>query len=471
MTLATTCPRCKTSFRVVADQLKLRRGMVRCGVCQNVFNGLEHLRYVEALSGGQASESIGDPAILGQPRPEPVKINVPPIKISSPPVNPLAAAPVPINPTAPLPTTAAFAPSLSATSFGLASGVQAAGQQVSPLPIGFTQDLAPTFAPTFAPTPAPTQPAAEFFNQEQPIATTQPPIQFSDFNVPKTIPASLTPSAEKANQNNSPYSPISDADLDDIYPSNRNPNTEFLNERGLGESTTLTRSDDDVHTAFFLPESVPAELQGEVIQPPRSIQTSYVGSTNGAVVANAKNESTSNVEEDAVDFFSSEESYGTTHDRASNWIRRGLIGLLVISLLVQSLLLARNWLSIRLPSVQPSLDGLSGLFGMKVEVPRNLSMLTIESFDVQSTARPDILSVSAIVRNRSAYSVQWPAMELTLTGVDGRPVLRKVLLPREYLNQAPTERGVPGGSEHPIRIGLQTEPIEAKGFSVNIFYP
>ncbi len=431
MTLATTCPRCKTSFRVVADQLKLRRGMVRCGVCQNVFNGLEHLRYVEALSGGQASDSTGVPAIPGQLRAEPVKINVPPIKVSSPPVNPLAIAPLQISPTAPLPETASLTPSLPATSFSQASAVQGA-EQVSSSPLGFAQNLAPTLAP---------------------------------------IPASLAPSAENAHQNPSPYSPISDSDLDDIYPSNRNPNTEFLNERGLGESTTLTRSDDDVHTAFFLPESVPAELQGEVIQPPRSIQTSYVGNTSAVVVPTAKNEFTNNVEEDAVDFFSSEDSYGTTHDRASRWIRRGLIGLLVVSLLVQGLLLARNWLSIRLPSVQPSLDGLAGLFGMKVEIPRNLSMLTIESFDVQSTARPDILSVSAIVRNRSAYSVQWPAMELTLTGVDGRPVLRKVLLPREYLNQAPTERGVPGGSEHPIRIGLQTEPIEAKGFSVNIFYP
>jgi predicted Zn finger-like uncharacterized protein len=466
MTLATTCPRCKTSFRVVADQLKLRRGMVRCGVCQNVFNGLEHLRYVEALSGGQASDSTGVPATEGQARPEPVKINVPPIKVSSPPVNPLATAPIPISPTVQLPATTSFSSSLPGTSFGPDSAAQSGGQ-ASPIPIGFAQNLAPTSAST----PAPRAPTAEFFNSKQPIATTQQAVQFSDFNIPKTIPASLTPAAEKTHQNISPYSPISDADLDDIYPSNRNPNTEFLNERGLGESTTLTRSDDDVHTAFFLPESVPAELQGEVIQPPRSIQTSYVGNTNAVVMPGAKNEPTNTVDEEAVDFFSSEDSYGTTHDRASRWIRRGLIGLLVISLLVQGLLLARNWLSIRLPSVQPSLDGLSGLFGMKVEIPRNLSMLTIESFDVQSTARPDILSVSAIVRNRSAYSVQWPAMELTLTGVDGRPVLRKVLLPREYLNQAPTERGVPGGSEHPIRIGLQTEPIEAKGFSVNIFYP
>jgi len=47
MALATTCPRCKTSFRVVPDQLKLRRGFVRCGRCRNVFAGIDHLRYVD----------------------------------------------------------------------------------------------------------------------------------------------------------------------------------------------------------------------------------------------------------------------------------------------------------------------------------------------------------------------------------------------------------------------------------------
>jgi predicted Zn finger-like uncharacterized protein len=438
MTLATTCPRCKTSFRVVADQLKLRRGMVRCGVCQNVFNGLEHLRYVEALAGAvQTNEST--PNQLAPPRPEPVKVNVPPIKVSSPPVS------------ADLPSSVS---SSSASNLPLTSLV-ASG------PVNFA-------APAFV------SPSIVAPSVSTPSSLPEPSVgSFQAFNIaPPPIPASLSPASANAPLAAPPYSPLSDADLDDIYPSNRNPNTEFLNERGMGESTTLTRSDDDVHTAFFLPESVPAEMQAEVIQPPRSIQTSYAGNANAVAPASRGNQNANSVDEDAVDFFSSENSYGTTHDRASSWIRRALIGALILGLLIQVLLITRNWISIRLPSAQPTLDAMANLFGMKVEVPRNLSALTIESFDVQSQpARADILVVSAIVRNRSSYAVQWPAMELTLTGVDGRPILRKVLLPREYLNQAPTVYGVPGNSEHPIRIGLQIEPIEAKGFSANIFYP
>ena len=68
MALATTCPQCKTSFKVIPDQLKLRRGLVRCGVCQHVFSGIDYLRYVDdsgkarqrpAAGGADASGAAG----------------------------------------------------------------------------------------------------------------------------------------------------------------------------------------------------------------------------------------------------------------------------------------------------------------------------------------------------------------------------------------------------------------------------
>jgi len=43
MALATQCPHCRTTFRVAQDQLKLRAGLVRCGHCKEIFNGIEHL--------------------------------------------------------------------------------------------------------------------------------------------------------------------------------------------------------------------------------------------------------------------------------------------------------------------------------------------------------------------------------------------------------------------------------------------
>jgi predicted Zn finger-like uncharacterized protein len=47
MALATRCPNCHALFRVAADQLKLRGGLVRCGACRHVFDATGTLSYID----------------------------------------------------------------------------------------------------------------------------------------------------------------------------------------------------------------------------------------------------------------------------------------------------------------------------------------------------------------------------------------------------------------------------------------
>ena len=49
MQLATRCPYCQTTFRVVQDQLKICNGIVRCGACRQVFNGIEQLQSADVV--------------------------------------------------------------------------------------------------------------------------------------------------------------------------------------------------------------------------------------------------------------------------------------------------------------------------------------------------------------------------------------------------------------------------------------
>ncbi|MEO6270780.1 MAG: MJ0042-type zinc finger domain-containing protein, partial [Lautropia sp.] len=67
MALATTCPQCKTSFKVIPDQLKLRRGLVRCGVCQHVFSGIDYLRYVDDSGKARQKAASGQAVSTGTP--------------------------------------------------------------------------------------------------------------------------------------------------------------------------------------------------------------------------------------------------------------------------------------------------------------------------------------------------------------------------------------------------------------------
>ncbi|TDM09641.1 MAG: hypothetical protein C4K60_10515 [Ideonella sp. MAG2] len=57
MSLATRCPACSTTFKVVQDQLKISEGWVRCGHCQEVFNALHSLFDLHPPEPEQAPET------------------------------------------------------------------------------------------------------------------------------------------------------------------------------------------------------------------------------------------------------------------------------------------------------------------------------------------------------------------------------------------------------------------------------
>lgn len=63
MALATQCPHCGTLFRVAADQLKLRGGIVRCGACQQVFDGNTGLVDLTAPPPSPPSAPVAEPAV------------------------------------------------------------------------------------------------------------------------------------------------------------------------------------------------------------------------------------------------------------------------------------------------------------------------------------------------------------------------------------------------------------------------
>lgn len=70
MLLATKCPHCKTTFKVANDQLKLQSGLVRCGICNQVFNGIDHL-----TATNNASNTLKINAPVAAPNKEPVESN------------------------------------------------------------------------------------------------------------------------------------------------------------------------------------------------------------------------------------------------------------------------------------------------------------------------------------------------------------------------------------------------------------
>ena len=103
MSMVTQCPHCTTAFNVTPDQLFARDGRVRCGHCNQVFDGLVNLTSLEALQAGvppplaEASDAAQQAAAQAQatpPRPPPPGFT---------PINWPMLPDVPVVPVPPLP--------------------------------------------------------------------------------------------------------------------------------------------------------------------------------------------------------------------------------------------------------------------------------------------------------------------------------------------------------------------------------
>lgn len=71
MVLATRCPQCATAFRVAPDQIKLRGGWVRCGVCNEVFDSSQSLIELDPAGGSPRPVAAGPAAMPEAPAAEP----------------------------------------------------------------------------------------------------------------------------------------------------------------------------------------------------------------------------------------------------------------------------------------------------------------------------------------------------------------------------------------------------------------
>ena len=92
MALAARCPHCRALFRVVADQLKLRGGLVRCGECRQVFDAIGSLSYVDDVT---LAKEKAEAAIGGSAHPGPA--------VAAPVAAPPASPPRPVAREAPKP--------------------------------------------------------------------------------------------------------------------------------------------------------------------------------------------------------------------------------------------------------------------------------------------------------------------------------------------------------------------------------
>jgi predicted Zn finger-like uncharacterized protein len=564
MALATTCPQCKTSFKVVPDQLKLRRGLVRCGVCQHVFSGIDYLRYVDdaaraaqraarAAAGGVAASAQGSShGPSGADAPWPVSRSpaaAPPASRDDggrPPA-PWAALAAPQSaegpsgagraasaphpgapPDAPRadPWAAAAAaaherslrddpppphPSRGTPNGPGRDGVAGRGERrrdggghgaTAALPggqptlpwsgaaagpqtvIGADDDLKTAFFLTdssFGPFPGEQTDVMPPTSIHRPGSMIEP-TTFIRGELPPppalpapgafSTPAALTPSLAPSSA--PPASSPPPAAASAPSPAAASTASSSAEPAPAATASRAARAPGAPPGMPLRPEAPAAHAAdahsplgpfGPMGVPPHAIDADPTPRARATAPAASD-------DVPAIDYFSG----SRRRDRGLGLALSptAWVGALALSLLlaIQAVVGWRDAIAAGIPALAPALGAVLEPFGLEIAPPRDLSALTIESFELQATGAPNLLQLSAVLRNRSGHVVAFPAMELTLTDHAGSLMVRKVIPAETYLAgaQAPP-RGLGARSEWPIRLALEHGGTPPSGYAVALFHP
>jgi predicted Zn finger-like uncharacterized protein len=524
MALATKCPHCNTVFKVAADQLKLRGGIVRCGACKEVFDGNAALLH-------NAAPPTAAP-VKAQPSAAPVHAE----EIANAAATAAAAVPDPAQawraaaiqqkekadeqvyaldfdlPSNPFETLAAPAPAPQHAEAGyddeddlgfeldldvdLEQELQAEfarppvklETEFAPPPVKLQTELAqapvePAPVVVWRTTPAQPEPSLDLPEPEaipetepeqeavpapQPELASEPQVAAWNKPEPDELPdeAHELPAItnEFTGDRREPTFDIPDDESDDCIVTLSAPEPDLTHK--LADEFTAGTSAETEETATADIDAAPTEAPAKI--EPLLGAVSDDDMHHGALAVTPPEAGAPAVEEPGF------VKQGRRRERIGKAMRI-LMGfgsaLLLIALPIQAVNTFRNQLAAQLPQLKPTLEAACAVIGCVVELPAQIEMLTIEQGELQAIAE-NTFSYATVLHNQGTTVQAWPSIELILNDAKDKPVLRRVIAPADYL-PAPAElkKGFAPRSELAIKLYFELNQLKASGYHIAVFYP
>lgn len=173
--------------------------------------------------------------------------------------------------------------------------------------------------------------------------------------------------------------------------------------------------------------------------------------------------------------FVSEPEYDMAEEpkkRSFFWLWLMGILLLFVTLLGQGMYFFRTELAARYPDVKPLLVEFCGVLECTVRLPANPDLLNIETSNLEADPQQaNLVSLNAILRNRSVFAQEYPQLELTITNTQDQMIARRIFTPGEYARYADLSRGMTPNEEVTVKLYLDLVDLTASGYRVYLFYP
>jgi len=487
MALTTRCPQCGTSFKVVPDQLRVRNGLVRCGACSTVFDGRACLL---PASGAPSTPSAVPPVVapaaaaaapvLATPPAAPVAatppryVPAPPASAEAPPplarpsaepprqIAPWEDEPIPATPVpAPVPATPSVPPSVL-------RGREDIRRRTEPdddLPendldeedvdlrddarhASFARHLEPVRdpAPRWVPPAPPT-------SRNEPVIASRAAEPIMDWDARRRGAPPVEPSFAADDARNGADGAD---DADDHY----------LDDDSLDDRPDGLRDDhrDDRPHEYRIraDEDADDELDDDTREPVLGeARTRYSSATD---VGRAPPE------------FLDQDRQARRGLLRKVWGYACLLGLIALGL--QLVYAYRTDIANSVPALRPVLDVACKPLGCTVGYARRLERIAISSSSLQpppgAAAIDDgrsRLVLNLVLRNRYDKPQHWPALVLDLTDLSDTVVVRKVLMPENYLT--PDQLSGPFGpaGELKISVPIEVTGVQVNGYQLDKFFP
>ena len=468
MSLITRCPACTTLFKVVPDQLRISGGWVRCGHCSEVFDAAAHMLSPDAVA---------------PPRPAPTAEALPP---PSPPPVPQTPAPPPEPPASSPSPPPAFAagPAMAPVAMRLpvappADRAAAEPFAAHPAPVRF--DARPSAAPWNLPAPDAAAPV---------VAPPQPPLVGEETPAlpPPLPPAAPAPAHEApwtaselqawralsappgaAGSAGSPDAPapLQSPEAPDAAPEATPAPADA--PRLLAEHQTADAAP-PVDVLLARPSPGAEALEREVpLAADVDFVLSGVGDVAYAPAAEVEPEPPS-VPQPAPLFVEQARRRAVWSSRPVRLALWAAAAVLALALCLQWVMSRRDWLAAREPALAPALQAACQVLGCELAPYRQLDSIVIDSSSFNRVSA-NAFRFSITLRNTADMPVATPALELTLTDAQERPLVRRVLSAAELgAPPALSARGEFNGA-HALSVGNDSHPSAIVGYRLMAFYP
>ncbi|MFN7087757.1 MAG: DUF3426 domain-containing protein [Burkholderiales bacterium] len=162
---------------------------------------------------------------------------------------------------------------------------------------------------------------------------------------------------------------------------------------------------------------------------------------------------------------------GQPQRSASSWLWALASVLALSALAAQAVYFYRSALASSHPGLRPMLTQMCSRLGCDVPLQQQPKLITVEASDLQiiDPARPNVIQLTATLRNRAGYDLAYPALDLVLTDSRDHTLARRIFLPAEYLERGKNvAAGIAASAEITIRLELDTGNLGAAGFRLGL---